>query len=231
MNFFFSLLPTLNELFSTKRSKLLPDPECCYQDIRFGYGTSLAQTLVFHKEVLRFPEGKITQWQTITHSQMSAFLSAFWQQEPTFFKFTFLFYIGVQLIYNVVLISGVRQSGCIIHIRISIFFSDSFPYRLLQNIEQSSLCSTVGPCCYLFHICMLRCSVIWLCNPMDCSPPGPSVHGIFQAGYWSGLPFPPPGDLPDPGIEPMSPASPALACGFFSHCLIWEAHYIQQYIC
>ena len=35
-------------------------------------------------------------------------------------------------------------------------------------------------------------------------------HGIFQARYWSRLPFPPPGDLPDPGMEPVSPASPAL---------------------
>ena len=34
--------------------------------------------------------------------------------------------------------------------------------------------------------------------------------------YWSWLPFPPPGDLPDPGIEPTSPASPALAGGFFT---------------
>ena len=34
--------------------------------------------------------------------------------------------------------------------------------------------------------------------------------------YWSGLPFPFPGDLPDPGIEPMSPVSPALAGGFFT---------------
>ena len=31
-----------------------------------------------------------------------------------------------------------------------------------------------------------------LCNPMDCSPPGSSVHGIFQEEYWSGLPFPTP---------------------------------------
>ena len=31
--------------------------------------------------------------------------------------------------------------------------------------------------------------------------------------YWSGLPFPSPGDLPDPGIEPQSPASPALQVG------------------
>ena len=40
---------------------------------------------------------------------------------------------------------------------------------------------------------------------MDCSPPGSPVHGILQQEYWSGLPCPPPGDLPDPGIEPISP--------------------------
>ena len=41
---------------------------------------------------------------------------------------------------------------------------------------------------------------------MDCSPPGSSVHGISQQEDWGGLPFPSPGDLPDPGTEPMSPA-------------------------
>ena len=42
-----------------------------------------------------------------------------------------------------------------------------------------------------------------LCDPMDCSPPGSSVHGILQAimQEWD----PPPGDLPNPGIEPRSP--------------------------
>ena len=44
-----------------------------------------------------------------------------------------------------------------------------------------------------------------LCDPVDCSLPGSSVHGVLQAKYWSGLPFPSPGDLPDPGIEPRSP--------------------------
>jgi len=34
--------------------------------------------------------------------------------------------------------------------------------------------------------------------------------------YWSGLPFPPQGDLPNPGIEPLSPASPALTGGLFT---------------
>ena len=38
-----------------------------------------------------------------------------------------------------------------------------------------------------------------LCDPMHCSPPGYSVHRIFRARYWSGLPLPPPGNLPDPG--------------------------------
>ena len=50
-----------------------------------------------------------------------------------------------------------------------------------------------------------------LCDPMDCSSPGSSVHGGFpRQEYWSGLPCCPPGDLPDSGIKPTSPVSPAL---------------------
>ena len=41
---------------------------------------------------------------------------------------------------------------------------------------------------------------------MDCIPPGPSVHGIFQASILECVPFPSPGDLPNPGIEARSPA-------------------------
>ena len=41
---------------------------------------------------------------------------------------------------------------------------------------------------------------------MDCSLPGSSVHGFSRKEYWSGLPFPSPGDLPDPGIKQQSPA-------------------------
>ena len=51
---------------------------------------------------------------------------------------------------------------------------------------------------------------------MDCRPPGSSVHGILQQEYWGGLPFPSPGDLPNPGTEPLSPASPSSAGGFFT---------------
>ena len=45
----------------------------------------------------------------------------------------------------------------------------------------------------------------WLCDPMDCSLLGSSVMGLSRQEYWSGLPFPSPGDLPGPGIEPGSP--------------------------
>ena len=45
------------------------------------------------------------------------------------------------------------------------------------------------------------------CDPMECSLPGSSVHGILQARIlWSRLPFPSLGDLPDPGIKVRSPA-------------------------
>ena len=56
-------------------------------------------------------------------------------------------------------------------------------------------------------------SCLTLCNPVGYSPPGSSVHGILQQEYWRGLPCPPPGDLPDPRIEPTSLTSPALAGG------------------
>ena len=48
------------------------------------------------------------------------------------------------------------------------------------------------------------------CDPLDCSLSGSSTHGFSRQEYWSGLPSPSPGDLPEPGIEPSSPASPAL---------------------
>ena len=51
-------------------------------------------------------------------------------------------------------------------------------------------------------------SCLTVCNPIDYSPPG---LGFSRQEYWSGLPFPSPGDLPDPGIEPGSPALQAEA--------------------
>ena len=60
-----------------------------------------------------------------------------------------------------------------------------------------------------------------LCEPMDCSWPGSSVMGFSREGYWSGLPFPFPGDLPHSGIKPVSLTAPALAVGFFTTSATW----------
>ena len=51
---------------------------------------------------------------------------------------------------------------------------------------------------------------------MDCSHQVPLSMEFFRQEYQSGLPSPPPGDLPDPGIKPVSPVSPALADRFFT---------------
>ena len=48
-------------------------------------------------------------------------------------------------------------------------------------------------------------SCLTLCDPMDCNQAPPSM-GFSRQEYWSGLPFPSPGDLPDPGMELRSPA-------------------------
>ena len=53
------------------------------------------------------------------------------------------------------------------------------------------------------HAKWLR-SCLTLCDPMDCSPPGSSVHGILQARVLQWVDFSPPGDLADPGIKPAS---------------------------
>ena len=69
-----------------------------------------------------------------------------------------------------------------------------------------------------------------LCNPMDHSPTGSSVIGILQARILEWLPCPPPGDLPDPGIEPI-PCVSCITGSFFTaetlgkskteSCFIW----------
>ena len=51
----------------------------------------------------------------------------------------------------------------------------------------------------------------------------PLSMGFSSQEYWSGLSCLPPGDLPNPGTEPMSLTSPALASGFFTTGATWEA--------
>ena len=71
---------------------------------------------------------------------------------------------------------------------------------------------------------------------MNCSLPSFSVHGFSRQEYWSGLPFPSQGDLPDPGIEPRPPAlqadslpsePPPYACIFAFLCSVFTSALFQ----
>ena len=67
----------------------------------------------------------------------------------------------------------------------------------------------------LFHVFVRFTKLcLILCDPTDCQ--APLSMGFCRQEYWSGLPFPSPGDLPNPKIEPASPASPSLVGRFFT---------------
>ena len=68
------------------------------------------------------------------------------------------------------------------------------------------------------RVCVCSVAQSWpsVCDHMDCSPPGSSIHGIFQARMLEWLPFPTSGDLPDPRIKSASLAYPSLTGGFFT---------------
>ena len=73
-------------------------------------------------------------------------------------------------------------------------------------------------------------SVLLFMTPWTIAHQTPLSMGLSQQEYWCGLPFPTPGAIPNPGIKPTSPVSPALAGGWvLYHCATWEAHilYIQ----
>ena len=72
-------------------------------------------------------------------------------------------------------------------------------------------------------VLLLLLSHARLCNHMDGSLPGFAVHEIFQARMLEWVDIPSPEDLPDPGTEPGSLVSPALAGRLFATNATWEA--------
>ena len=96
-----------------------------------------------------------------------------------------------------------------------------------QNFTSPNL---VASCRFFLFTCMCACSVtsvmsdsatLWTVAHL-----APPSMGFSRQEYWSGLPCPPPGDLPNPGIEPASLVSPALAGAFFSTSTTWEAPFL-----
>ena len=80
-------------------------------------------------------------------------------------------------------------------------FLEQWNYPVWYHNNNTGDCVCV---CVCLHTRAQSC--LTLCNPMDRSLPGSSLYGISRQKCWSGLPVPSPRDLPDPGIEPMSPA-------------------------
>ena len=72
---------------------------------------------------------------------------------------------------------------------------------------------------YMKHMCSVVSDSFVIPWIVACQ--APLSIGFSRQESWSGLPFPPPGDLLNPGIEPMSPASPAWADCFFTATLCW----------
>ena len=118
------------------------------------------------------------------------------------------------------LASGVHLRDSVIHI--SILFQTEFPvlYRrslwiiyfiyssVYMQIPNSQFILPQELFFYVKNIVLYyeAKSCPALCNPMDCSQADSSIHGIFQPRILEWIVFPSPGDLPDPGIEPGSPA-------------------------
>ena len=75
--------------------------------------------------------------------------------------------------------------------------------------ERALLLTLAGAVCVLSGVRLFA-------TPWTVAHQAPLSMKFSRQEYWSGLPFPPPGGLPDPGIEPASPVSPALAGGFFT---------------
>ena len=106
-----------------------------------------------------------------------------------FFSWNFYFVLRCSLLTNNVIVSGEQLRVSAIHIHVSVLPQTPLPSRLPDNIEQSSLGYTVGPC--WLRACMLsHFSHIWLCGPMDCSMSESSVCEFLQTRMleWVAMP-------------------------------------------
>ena len=86
-----------------------------------------------------------------------------------------------------------------------------------QMIVSVYVCVCVCVLSHFSHVCLFV--TLWTVTHQ-----APLSMGFSRQEYWSELPCPLPGDLPDPGIKPESLKPPALAGGFFTPSATWEVH-------
>ena len=105
--------------------------------------------------------------------------------------------------------------------------------KIYSNGENKHLCSVIthSRCCVSMHVCLLsRCSCVGpFATLWTVACQAPLSIGFSRQEYWSGLPFPSPGDLPKPGVKPVSLTLPASSTGFFTTSSTWEFPYKYIY--
>ena len=92
---------------------------------------------------------------------------------------------------------------------------------LVNLVTTDEIFMSVKYTCVLSHVQLFA-------TPWTVAHQAPLSVGFSRQEYWSGLPFPSPGDLLDPGIKSSSLASPALADEFFTTSATWEAIYVSK---
>ena len=137
-------------------------------------------------------------------------------------------------------LTGVRWHLLEVLICISLRINDVdylFIYICVSSLEKClsrsfvfGLFYTVCVCVVCVRACAYPCSVMSdSATPLTVAPQASLSMGFARQEYWSGLLFPSPGDLPGPGIEPVYPASPALAGGFFTTAPLVKPFYTMPF--
>ena len=99
-----------------------------------------------------------------------------------------------------------------------------YPFETWQKKECRTFTALILITFPSLTICVQWFSPVWLfAATWTIAWQAPLPMEFSRQEYWSGVPFPTPGDRPDPGIEPVSLVFPALADGFFSAIATWEA--------
>ena len=111
-----------------------------------------------------------------------------------------------EAILNKGLSEEVISSSCTV-----LFISCRMKKVKMKSNKNLIVCTSVCECVLVAQLCPT------LCDPMDVAHQVSLSMGFSRQEYWSGLPFLSSGALPNLGMEPMSPVSPAFASGIFYH--------------
>ena len=94
-----------------------------------------------------------------------------------------------------------------INFKVLLYNTDNYiQYPVIKHKEKEYFKKECVCVCVGAVLCLVAQSSPTLCNPMDCSLPGSSVHGILQARVLEGVAMPSSKGFLDPGIKPASPA-------------------------